>query len=249
MVTRIAALLIAASLNLPQPVPPRIEGLAAGYHLTPHGCITNDNGGFASSLARRPAPYADESNEARIVRLRRTIAATAGTNEPVYSIDRGYRLPLSIALYRAHRVAEARAAWRDLLSRVTPGGAADAGTRAALAGRFHDALVAYAMSPPGFNHITFGESGAAYNLQRGLNAAAENDLTSADTFLNYALECTSFFQVPHLALGVMAAMRRDYTTARHEWLADLEGWDPAPPDTASITGAQFDALRLLLRYG
>lgn len=247
MVTRIAALLLAASLNLPQPVPPRTEGLAAGYHMTPHGCITND--GFASALQRHPAPYADESNEARIVRLRRTIAAAAGTNQSVLGIDRGYRLPLSIALYRAHHVAEARAAWRDLLSRATPGGAPHAGTRAALAGRFHDALVAYAMSPPRFNRITFGDSGAAYNLQRGLNAAAEGDPAGADRFLNYALECTSFFQVPHLALGVIAAMHRDYTTARHEWLADLEGWDPAPPDSASIEQPQFDAMRLLLRYG
>lgn len=249
MVTRVAALMLAASLNLPQPVPPRTDGLAPGYHLTPHGCITNQSESFASALRQRPAPYADETNAARIARLRAKLREVAGTNQSTWGIDRAYRLPLSIALYRAHHVAEARSVWRDLLSRAAPGGAAHPGTRAALTGRFHDALVAYAMEPPAFNAITFGDSGAAYNLQRGLNAAAENDLPSADTFLNYALECSIFFQVPHLALGVIAAMHHDYTTARHEWLADLEGWDPAPPDTASITQPQFDAIRLLLRYG
>ena len=249
MVTRIVALLLAASLDLPQPVPPRTEGLAPGYHLTPHGCITNETAQFAAALRAHPDAYANETNGARIVRLRRTMQSAAQTNQPAWSIDRAYRRPLSIALYRAHRVADARQQWRLLLSGKNATASADAGTRAALSGRFHDALVAYAMEPPGFNQITFGDSGAAYNLQRGLNAAARNDLTAADTFLNYSVECSTFFPVPHLALGVIAAMRRDFTTARHEWLADLEGWDPAPPDTASITGAQYDAVRLLLRYG
>lgn len=102
------------------------------------------------------------------------------------------------------------------------------------------------MSPPPFNTVTFGDDGSAYNLQRGLNEAAKGNIPGAKTFLGYALECDSMFQVPHLALGVIAAMEHDYVTARHEWLAVLEGWDPST--MPGITPAQYDAIQLLLRY-
>lgn len=159
------------------------------------------------------------------------------------------RLAYSILLYRLHHVADAKMQWRILIAggkrwRKIP----DDATNLALAGHFHEALVQYAMSPPGFNPTTFGESGAAFNLQRGLNAAAVNDIPGASTYLGYALECSFFFQVPHLALGVIFAMKGDFTSARHQWLADLEGSDPSPPDTAGISAAQYDALYLLLRY-
>jgi len=108
-------------------------------------------------------------------------------NRSTWNTDLTTRLPFSIALYRAHRVREAMPQWRVLLSRERAG-ELDAGTRAALHGRFHDSLVAYALSPPPFNQVTFGDSGAAFNLQRGLNAAARSDLTDAGTFLGYTLE-------------------------------------------------------------
>ncbi len=247
MIARIAALLLAATLNLPEPVPPRTQGLVAGYHLNAHGCITNVDAG--SFMRRGGSPYDSESNAARITRLRRGIHLENETNQSRLGIDLAYRMPLSVALYRTHRVVEARRAWRFLLARDTYATSPHAGTQAALEGKFHDALVAYAMSPPRFNMVTFGDSGAAYNLQRGLNAAARNDLAGAETYLNYSIECSPFFHVPHLALGVIAAMRHDFTTARHEWLADLEGWDPSSPDSAAIATPQYDAMRLLLRYG
>ncbi|HET9392427.1 MAG TPA: hypothetical protein VFO29_02720 [Candidatus Rubrimentiphilum sp.] len=104
----------------------------------------------------------------------------------------------------------------------------------------------FAVSPPRFNAATFGDDGSAYNMQRGLNAAAQGDIAAAKTFLGYSVECDSGFQVPHLALGVIAAMEQRFTTARHEWLAVLEGWDPSTG--ADITTAQYDAIRLLLKY-
>jgi tetratricopeptide (TPR) repeat protein len=159
------------------------------------------------------------------------------------------RLAYSILLYRLHHVAEAKAQWRTLIE----GGKKwtkipDSATAAALVGHFHEALVQYAMSPPSFNPVTFGDSGAAYNLQRGLNAAAVNDIPRASTYLGYALECAPFFQVPHLALGAIAALKNDFTTSRHEWVATLEGWDVASPTSAGITVAQYDAMYLLLKF-
>jgi hypothetical protein len=244
-------IVLATALNLPQPVPPVTDGLAPGYHLTPHGCITAEqDGAFAAANAlqqRRSAVAA--RYEADPESFLRALRNAQHENRSTWDTDLTIRLPFSIVLYRRHRIDEAMAQWRVLLSHQGRSGEVDAGTRAALGGRFHDSLVAYALSPPPFNHVTFGDSGAAYNLQRGLNAAARSDLADAHTFLGYALECSDIFQVPHLALGVIAAMDHDFTTARHEWLADLEGWDPSPPDTASVTVPQYDALRLLLRFG
>jgi hypothetical protein len=244
-------IVLATALNLPQPIPPVTYGLAPGYHLTAHGCITAEQGGAfaaANALQRRRSALAARYNadpESYLLALRNA----EHENRSTWNTDLTIRLPFSIVLYRAHRIDEAMAQWRVLLSHLDRGYEVDAGTRAALDGRFHDSLVAYALSPPPFNHTTFGESGAAYNLQRGLNAAARSDLAEARTFLGYALECSDIFQVPHLALGVIAAMDHDLTTARREWLADLEGWDPSPPDTASIVVPQYDALRLLLKFG
>ena len=188
------------------------------------------------------------SDEDAATFYRRKLRESQGQNLSQGGVDLGYRMPLSITLYRLHRVAEARAEWHLLLSRRFSQPAVDAGTRSALAGRFRDALVAYAMSPPGYSPQA-RDAGAMYNVQRGLNAAAIGDLTGASTFLNYAIECDPLFEVPHLALGIIAAMRHDLTTARHEWIADLEGTDAMPPDTAGPTPAQYDAIRLLLRFG
>ncbi len=277
------AVLVLATLNLPPAVPPETKGLAAGYSMTSHGCITNSGYGRpvdaaavrqaqldATRLspddpetkkeygfAQYPSQY--DSYSARYYAARRrydralTYYRAAIGKEAKDNLTQGSRdftrLAYSILLYRLHHIADTKAQWRILVE----GGkkwikVPDAATRLALGGHFHEALVQYAMSPPGFNPVTFRDSGAAYNLQRGLNAAAVNDIPRAWTYLGYALECTPFFQVPHLALGVIFAMKGDFTSARHEWLADLEGGDPEPPDTAGITGAQYDALSLLLRY-
>jgi len=67
--------------------------------------------------------------------------------------------------------------------------------------------------------------------------------------LNYALECDVNMPEPHLTLGILALMNRDMTTARHEFLANLEGGAAQPPDTASIWATQYDALWILLKYG
>jgi hypothetical protein len=252
VIARLAALAIAASLNLPQPVPPRTDGLAAGYALTPHGCIANGSTPTAFELEnlrlRARAAQGIQSDDDAILFYRRKLRESEHANVSAGGVDLGYRLPLSIALYRAHRIAEARAEWQVLLSRKLSQPAMDAGTRNALAGRFADALIAYAMAPPGYSPQA-RDAGAMYNLQRGLNAAAVENPAEATTFLNYAIECDPFFEVPHLALGVIAAMQHDLTTARHEWIAALEGGDAAPPDTAGPTQAQYDAIRLLLRFG
>ncbi|HEY6237239.1 MAG TPA: hypothetical protein VIW69_19205 [Candidatus Elarobacter sp.] len=243
---------VAASLNLPQPVPPVTAGLAEGYRLTPHGCIANARALTAFELEnarlRARASQGITTDDDAVTFYRRKLRETEHENVSAGSVDLGYRMPLSIALYRTHRVAEARAEWRLLLTRQVLQPAVDAGTRSALAGRFRDALIAYAMSPPGYSPQA-RDAGAMYNLQRGLNVAAGGDLSGARTFLNYAVECDPFFEVPHLALGVIAAVRHDLTGARHEWIADIEGADAAPPDTAGPTQAQYDAIRLLLRFG
>jgi hypothetical protein len=54
-------IVLATALNLPQPTPPVTYGLAPGYHLTPHGCITAERGGAfaaANALQRRRSALA-----------------------------------------------------------------------------------------------------------------------------------------------------------------------------------------------
>jgi tetratricopeptide (TPR) repeat protein len=202
--------------------------------------------GFPSSYdtcqAHNALVRGDYSDAIRL--YERALTETRGENLSSWNIDLTIRMPLSDALYRAHRIHEAKVLWRSLIA----GKAQDDGTNAVLANNFHSALVAYATSPPGFNYIFFRESGAAYNLQRGMNAAALDDIANARRFLEYSLECSDMFSVPHLMLGVLDAKDGDYTSARREWLADIEGGEPDPPDTASITSAQYDAMRLLLRF-
>ena len=232
-------LVLGAALTLPKPVPPSAVHLAPGYHLNAHGCIVATNQHAVPSLAQATASPASA--------IASYTHALAQTKEPQFSADAQYRLPLSIALYRAGRIHEAKTQWRTLIAHGSPSSKADAATSLALQGRFQDALVQYAISPPPFNQISFGDSGAAYNLQRGLNAAANGKTAAARRFLGYALECAGGnFQVPHLALAAMAAANRDYLTARHEWLATLQAWDPS--SMPGVTPAQYDAIWLLLRY-
>jgi hypothetical protein len=268
---QVAALYLVA-VALPTPVPPETAGLAPGYHLNPHGCIVSANEPRPISFSLNPRPVDNSVGEPpefskkypgvhdtylaelanwngdfnRAVILWKKVM-NESKNEASWTMDAEYRLPLSISLYQAGRKREARAQWQLLArdGRYT----SDDGTRLAIAGDFRASLRAFAVSPPGFNPITFRESGAAFNLQRGLNAAAIGQLRDARQYLGYALECMPFFQVPHLILGVIAMSSHDVVTARKEWLLALEGWDPAPPDIAGVTGAQLDALALLTRYG
>ena len=146
---------------------------------------------------------------------------------------------------------EAETEWQGLVYRYASqmtSEAADHATSLVLARRFTEALHAYAVNPPGFNQGIFGDSGAAYNLQRGMNAAARGDTVNATRYLTYALECSPNFSVAHLVLGVVYLQGGNVSAARREWIADLEGGEADPPDTASVLGSQYDAMRLLLRY-
>jgi len=272
-----------AALTLPPAVPPETKGLAPGYFLIAHSCVTNSRNPLRISaaaavqeaqlqstqlspddprakrlygLATNPSGYygyaaryyAARNNYDRAATFyARALKALLKENVAPGSVDL-MRLSMSIALYRAHRIRETKPLWRLLVaprSRFTA--SPDDATRAALDKRFHDALIRYARTPQGFNMV-FQDNGAAYNLQRGLNAAATNDIPDARKFLGYSLECSAFFPVPHLILGVIDAMDSDYTAARHEWIVDLEGGEPDPPDTAGLMTAQYDALYLLLKF-
>lgn len=239
----LALIFLAAVTTLPKPIPPPTWHLARGYHLNPHGCIVS-----ANQPVVPPPAQATASPATAIASYTRALVQT---KESQSSADAQYRLPLSIALYRAGRIHEAKTQWRTLIAHGTsprnPPSKADSATLLALQGRFQDALMQYALSPPPFNQVSFGDSGAAYNLQRGLNAAANNNIGAARRFLGYALECAAGnFQVPHLALAAIAAQNRDFLTARHEWLATLEAWDPST--MPGVTPAQYDAIWLLLHY-
>jgi tetratricopeptide (TPR) repeat protein len=262
-VTVIGALALAIAVTFPTPVPPDVSHLARGYHVTPHGCVV-------VNVQRTPLPPQPPSDprvrgwfpghpdayDAYVANYAYQLGkysqaitayqrALSETKSPQYAADASFRLPLSLALYRAHQIGQAKLIWRTLLAHQQPAGV-DPAIAAFLNGQFHDAFVKLAMLPPPFNSVTFGDDGSAYNLQRGLNAAARGNMPGAKKFLGYSVECDSGFQVPHLALGLIAATARDYTTARHEWLAVLEGWDPST--MPGVTNAQYDAIRLLLQY-
>lgn len=94
----------------------------------------------------------------------------------------------------------------------------------------------------------FLDSGALYNLQRGLNAAAQGKYEDARRYLGYASECSDNLDAPHLVLGVIDVMNGDVRAASLQWVTALEGRVPVPPPPMGITQAQGDALTLLLRY-
>jgi hypothetical protein len=256
---------LVAAINLPKPIPPNASRVAPGYRLTAHGCVIANSHSTLPPLlppsdpriikqfTSRPDAY--DAYHAKyeaslghydqaIIGYRRALQETKLSQ---YVADPGFRLPLSIVLYRARRVHEAKAEWRTLLEHEgkTRHGNIDPGTTSVLKGNFHNAFLEFALSPPPFNEVLFGDDGAAYNLQRGLNAAAQNKIAAAKTFLAYALECDDF-QIPHLMLGIVAALQGRFTEARHQWLADLEDWDPST--MPGLTMAQDDAMHLLLRY-
>jgi hypothetical protein len=162
------------------------------------------------------------------------------------SLDSMIRQPYSIALFRAGDVSAAKAQWRILQKQNVP---IDSATREAIAGEYQTAFTDYART---LGHTSanpmFLDSGALYNLQRGLNAAAEAKYADAQTYLGYAADCSENFDAPHLALGVISAMKGEVTAADREWLKTLEGVVPIPPPPSGISQAQSDALTLLLHY-
>lgn len=123
-------LVIAAALALPQPVPPETAHLALEYHLTPHGCIAGDllreMKAVGTLMQRR------ETRLSNPAARERELADTEHRNVAVGGVDAGIRLPLSIALYRAHRLQEAKAQWRTLLRRTPQYGRVDHATQLAL---------------------------------------------------------------------------------------------------------------------
>lgn len=261
-----AALLWAISFVavLPSPSSPSAAGLAPGLFVTPHGCV-------ASMTARRgtPQPLLPPSDPlthsgeadmddayrgqyaASIGRYdqaanlyARALEETTLTGYQAYLADQLFRIPMSIALLRAQRVAEAKAQWQVLLSRYHS--VIDGGTKDALAGNYQGAFADYAQGIDSYG-IGFRDAGSVFNLQRGVNAAAQSSYQDARMYLGYSLECEYGFPTPHLVLGVLDAMNNDFRAARQEWSAALEG-SVQSPITTRLSQTQADALRLLLRY-
>jgi tetratricopeptide (TPR) repeat protein len=252
---------------LPSPSPPEAPPSNSGYYLNAHQCVVNLKYPYTrvghircmvvpghpsvTVLCEAGNAYRAGDYAAAAALYRRALKAARPEHYTQWDIDLNINLPLSMSLYRAGHLREAEVEWRALLARhasqIAPQGS-DSGTSLVLMGRLPEAFWAYAINPPGFNQGIFGDSGAAYNLQRGLNAAARGDAAAARRYLTYALECSPDFSVAHLILGVVYLQDGNVSAARREWIADLDGGEADPPDTASILGAQYDAMRLLLRY-
>jgi hypothetical protein len=162
------------------------------------------------------------------------------------SLDSMIRQPYSIALFRAGDVSSAKAQWRILQRQSVP---VDPATRETIGGDYQTAFTDYArtLGQTSANPM-FLDSGALYNLQRGLNAAAEAKYGDAQTYLGYAGECSENFDAPHLVLGVISAKKGEVSSANREWLKTLEGVVPVPPPPLGISQAQSDALTFLLHY-
>lgn len=172
-------------------------------------------------------------------------------SQPSYH-DLVTRLPLSVALYRAHRIAEARAQWRTMLAdRIADAKryqmqlppqppAADL-----LAQRRLDLLAERAEPDwwPGFF-----DTGAGQHMVRGSDAAQRGRVAAAAFEWRCAVRASPEFQPAHLMLGYVAALRGDTAAAKNEWIAALEGVQYGPGDMFAITKWQYDAMAALLRY-
>jgi|GEM_PF-4376754 len=174
---------------------------------------------------------------------------TEGT-QPSYH-DLVTRLPLSVLLYRAGRVAEAPSEWRTMLS-----------NRIADAEKYHMPLPS---QPPSVHLLAqrrldllaerempggwagFYDTGAGQHMARGFQAAKRRDDAAAAAEWRCAAKASPEFELPHLMLGYVAALRGDMRTAKREWIAALEGSQPGPGDMMSISAWQFDAMEALLR--
>lgn len=161
------------------------------------------------------------------------------------------RLPLSVLLYRAGRIAEARNEWRTMLSdRVADAQKyhvtmpSEPPTVQLLAQRRLDVLADREM-PGGW--AGFYDTGAGQHMARGYQAAQRRDDAGAVAEWRCAAKASPQFELPHLMLGYVAALRGDARTAQREWIATLEGSQPGPGDMMSITAWQFHAMEALLR--
>jgi hypothetical protein len=187
----------------------------------------------------------------REYRLAAATARTAG-DQPSYH-DLVTRLPLSVLLYRAGRITEARTEWRAMLSdRVEdakryrmPALTPQPPAVDLLAQRRLDALADREL-PGGW--AGFYNTGAGQHMARGFQAVKRGDDARAVAEWRCAAQASPEFEAPHLMLGYAAALRGDVRTAKREWIATLEGFNGGPGDMMSITGWQFDAMDALLRY-
>ncbi|HEY7994720.1 MAG TPA: hypothetical protein VID24_10940 [Candidatus Eremiobacteraceae bacterium] len=201
----------------------------------------------SSFYTERGTIYLENSEYSKaIADLQKAVSAQA---DPLKQ-DHTVRLRLSIALFRNGKINEAKEQWRTMLSHEDPARLANDpsahGINLLRAGRYQTGFGDLYVTPPNFNTITFGDSGAAAHLGNGLRAASDGHYDTAMREWQLAETCSDFFQVPHLMRGFIYQMRGQRARAVEEWIQTLQGWDPAPPDTAGITDAQYDAMRALL---
>lgn len=262
------------AITIPTPTPnvsllypkPDSSTLVAGYMLDTNGCVVStahlppstprpvdENelvrlyGNKTSSfyMERGTINFANNEYSNAIADLRRALSAQADPLKQDYNV----RLRLSIALFRIGEIDEAKEQWRTMLSHEDPARANDPsahGISLLRVGQYQAGFRDLYVTPPNFNTISFGDSGAAAHLGNGLQAASEGHYDTAMREWRLAETCSDYFQVPHLMRGFVYQMRGQRARAAEEWIKTLQGWDPAPPDTAGITGAQYDAMRELL---
>ena len=259
----ILSLLLTALIQTPVlPTPQTPEPLPPGSpaYINRHGCVTTGESepwppaqqipcepirGYPSMLSICIAGNAYRAGQYERAALfyKKALAQSKNEQWTRQGVDLVIRLPLSLAWYRSGRIAEAKDLWKSLVAHNPP----DEATLAALSGHFKTAFVGFALNPPGYNANTMRDSGAQYNLQRGMNAAATGRFSDARTYLDYSLECTAEFVDPPLELGMIDIMQNRRTQAVADLVRVLEGGEADPPDTASILPAQYDAMHLLLR--
>lgn len=243
--------------------------LVAGYTLDADGCVVatshmppatpqpvdenelvklNGNKTFAFYLERGSLYLGNKEYDNAIADLKQALSMQADTK--TLGIDYHVRLPLSIALFRTGNVDEAKQQWRTMLSHEDSARRANDpsvhGISLLRAKQYQAGFGELYVAPPNFNPISFGDSGAAAHLGNGLRAASEGRYDTAMREWQLADTCSDFFQVPHLMRGFVFQMRGERARAAEEWVMTIQGWDPSTPESAGITGSQYDAMRQLL---
>ncbi len=218
---------------------------SSGYYINEHSCVVLPGQATALPSVSPLTPQALQLDEEKLEKLREALARIHETEE---GNDELYRLPMALDYYSAGRVVEADALFRSIL--VHEGSQIDDGTKDALAGRFRASFRAFAKDGEGrglFFGNEYGDSGAIYNLQRGMNALAIGDTTHGRMYLGYSEECSLDFGAPHLIIGVLDLSEHDFAAARSEFLISA-GMTEAIPDMPSPSQWQLDAIDLLLHY-
>ena len=100
---------------------------------------------------------------------------------------------------------------------------------------------------PGWNP-SFFISGAGQHMVRGTELAKKTSYDAAAAEWRTSVRCDARFEPPHVMLGYYDVLKSDLASARREWIAALDGTDPAPGDMLGITSWQYDAMAALLRY-